>query len=105
MRTFDYLPVETVKAYIPMMEKRGVSKVARSRGFTKLYIQGFDPGATKSSKNLNWEQVRHNYLKRRLAQPSKLFDRKGVPSRYHLSLISWAYSPNPKIRRLHNRSK
>ena len=98
MKTFSYLSPGLVALYVPMMEARGVSKVARDRGFTKLYLQGMNPKETQATKNQTWETKRHNYIKRRLAQPHKLFDRPGVPSRYHLSLISWGYSPSRRIR-------
>ena len=100
MKNFDYLPRETVALFLPQMEKRGVSKVARSRGFTKMYLSGADPKTTQASKNQNWDQKRKNFLKRHLATARPLFDQRGKITRHHLSLIAWGYSPNRRIRAL-----
>ncbi len=98
MKSYDYLKPETVQYYLQDMKRRGVSKVARSVGFTRYYLAGINPRTKKATKNQTWHVKRHNYLKRRLAQPHRLFDSRGVPSRYHLSLISWGYSPSKSIR-------
>ena len=100
MKTYSYLKPETIRLYLNDMKKRGVSKVARSNGFTRLYLQGMNPRTKKATINQTWEQKRHNYIKRRLSQPYKLFDSPGIPSRYHLSLISWGYSPSRSIRKI-----
>lgn len=99
MRSYDYLPVETVAFYLPMMKDRGVSIVSRESGFTKMYLSGKDPKTEKVSSRQTWHQKRHNYIKRRLGNRYYLFDTDGKPSRYHLSLISWGYSPSKKIRK------
>lgn len=63
-----WLPLEVVDRYVPAMRAQGVSAVARSkRGFLTAYRQagGHEP----------------------------LYDTAGRPTRRHLALIAWAYSP------------
>jgi len=99
MRRFDYLPRSTVKKFLPEMKKRGVSKVARTRGFTKIYLARENPKLIMATKNQSWDEKRHNFLKRQLASNNRLFDANGDPTRFHLALIAWAYSPSQKIRK------
>ena len=94
---FEYLSPKTVQKYLPMMIDQNVSIVARRRGFTKKYLNGFNPFEAKASRNTNWNTKRRNYIKRRIARPFKLYNSDGTPTRYHLSLISWAYSPDRKL--------
>lgn len=98
MRSFDYLSRAKVRKYLPDMKKRGVSKVARARGFTKIYLSGENPRLLMATPNQTWHLKRHNFLKRQLASNNRLYDANGEPSRFHLALIAWAYSPSPKIR-------
>lgn len=99
MRRFDYLSRAKVKKFLPEMKKRGVSKVARKNGFTKIYLSGENPKLIMATKNQSWDEKRHNFLKRQLASNNRLFDANGNPSRFHLALIAWAYSPSQKIRK------
>ena len=94
---FQYLSPRIVRKYLPMMQDQKVSIVSRRRGFTKKYLFGFNPYNEQASKNTSWNDKRRNYLKRRLARPFKLYNVDGTPTRYHLSLISWAYSPDSKL--------
>jgi hypothetical protein len=94
-----------VIAYLPLMEKFGVSKVARGlqkstatkQGFTEVFLSGKSLFG-QATKNESWTQRRKNYLKRHLkgGKRTPLYNLDGSPSRYHLSLIAWAYSPDPK---------
>jgi hypothetical protein len=92
----NYLPLSTIKRYVPKMEAQGVSVVARSpRGFLTAYrrVQG-DPRKLPSY----WKAKREAFLARHMAQviyrDEPLFDDKGRPTRRHLALIAWAYSPH-----------
>lgn len=89
------LPLELVEAFVPLAEKERVSEVARSpRGFLTHYrwAQGklTDP---------EWISRRRAFIARHMAQVTMrrepLFDARGRPSRRHLALIMWAYSPTP----------
>lgn len=71
-----FLSLSTVKKYEPLAKASGVSKVARS------------PDA--------WLSKREAFISRHMAQMKderKFID--GKPTRRHLALIMWAYSPVP----------
>lgn len=89
-----FLPLSVVEKYEPLAEELGVSSVARSqRGFLTAYKRA------KTSGNLSpeWHAKREAFIKRHMAQVAMrnedLFDEDGNPSRRHLALIMWAYSP------------
>jgi len=96
------LPLSVVESFIPEMKKRGVSEVARSpRGFIQAYRRA---GGSIARIDPEWQSRRENFIKRHMAQVTMrdepLFDDKGAPTRRHLALIAWAYSPTPsRIRR------
>lgn len=79
----------------PMAKAMGVSEVARSR-------RGFFPqfkavGGRFAQLDPWWRNRRNNFVRRHMAQVKahgeKLVDSKGRPTRRHLALIMWAYSP------------
>tara|TARA_R100000231_G_scaffold137798_1_gene114791 strand:+ start:2986 stop:3357 length:372 start_codon:yes stop_codon:yes gene_type:complete len=94
-----------VIAYLPMIDKFGVSKVARgiqkstatNQGFTQVFLTGKSL-SSKATKNETWDERRENYLKRHLkaGRQTPLYNIDGSPSRFHLSLIAWAFSPDTK---------
>ena len=94
-----------VIAYLPMIDKLGVSRVARglqkstttNQGFTQVFLSGVSL-SSRATKNETWNQRRENYLKRHLkgGKRTPLYNLDGSPSRYHLSLIAWAFSPDQK---------
>lgn len=95
-----FLSVATIKKYIPLMEVKDVSEVARSpRGFLTAYL-----AAKGNLKKLGpeWIQKREAFIARHLAQvvnrDEQLFDAVDLPTRRHLALIAWAYSPSPRLR-------
>jgi hypothetical protein len=93
---FRYLPLDVIDRWIELMESEGVSKVARSRrGFLAAYEKaGGDPAALSPW----WRQRRDNFVARHMAQAKANDERlwvDGLPSRRHLALIAWAYSPTP----------
>lgn len=76
------------------MQAQGVSVVARSpRGFLTAYRQA---GGDPERLSPYWRNRRENFLKRHLAQvraQGEPLYRDGKPTRRHLALIAWAYSP------------
>ena len=95
------LPLSAIEPFVPMMEKRGVSEVARSpRGFLTAYREaGGDLSRMGSDPKFgqDWRRRRENFIKRHMGQiRSKGEDlwRYGNPSRRHLALIAWAYTPD-----------
>ena len=93
-----FLPLKVIELWIPTMEAKRVSEVARSqRGFLTAY-----KNANGKPKDLDvyWTRRREGFIARHMAQvvanDEKLFDDHGNPSRRHLALIAWAYSPTPE---------
>ena len=92
---FPYLTLDEIEPWVPFMAALGVSEVARSQdGFLPAYRRaGGSPKALPEA----WRRKREGFIKRHMAQVLKrdeaLFDKKGMPTRRHLALIAWAYSP------------
>lgn len=89
-----FLPLATIKRYEIQAKKRGVSEVARGpSGFLPAYKRA------KSAAKLpdDWKAKREGFIARHMAQVEDrnepLWDIDGRPSRRHLALIMWAYSP------------
>jgi len=120
MTRFKWLPLDDVVRSIPVMDKYNVSRVARGlddseqtkEGFIEAYI------AVKGDKNKmmtritgrmrkgqeveTWADRRNQFVARHLKQMrqgdtySNGWLPSGEPTRRHLALIAWAYSPSPK---------
>ncbi len=91
-----YLPLSVIKPLEKEMKERGVSEVARSpRGFLTAYR---DAGGRENRLSDWWQNRRDNFVDRHMAQVKKrnekLWDDDGRPSRRHLALIAWAYTPD-----------
>lgn len=86
------LPLATVVRFEPLARAQGVSKVARGpRGFLTAFKQGrLDDW---------WCKRRAGFVKRHTAQLRRnrepLWTSAGTPTRRHLALIMWAYTPVP----------
>jgi hypothetical protein len=105
-----WLPLSLCESLENYACQRGVSVIARSgRGFLTAYkivsgepaMLGRDPYNKK-----HWTEVRRLYINRNLGSATKNREKMWIthngheaPSRRHLALIMWAYSPTP--RRLH----
>ncbi len=113
MRNYKWMKLDDVKRSIPAMDRQGVSKVARgveqssqtNEGWVQAYI------ATGGSENKmaqrltgrndreTWKDRRMQFLSRHLAKVRKENEplwRNGEPSRRHLALIAWGYTPTLK---------
>ncbi len=88
-RPYAWLELNEILPFIPDMKAEGVSKVARStRGFLTAY--------RNDEIDDWWVQRRQNFIRRHMAQVKKRNEplwEKGHPTRRHLALIAWAYSP------------
>jgi len=88
---------KVIEKFIPMMERRGVSEIARSpRGFLTAYLNADgDP----KKMHPDWLAKRDGFIARHMAQVIRnyeyLYDTSGSPTRRHLALIAWAYTPEP----------
>lgn len=83
-------------AWEQLAEVRGVSEVARSsRGFLSQY----KAAGSEARMSPYWRRRRAGFVARHMAQLSDarepLFDEDGLPTRRHLALIMWAYTPTP----------
>lgn len=93
--SYAYLPLSVVKRYEPLARQLGVSRVARSpRGFLTAYKRAKGNPDRLSDA---WDRKREGFIKRHMAQlidrGEPLVDEDGEPTRRHLALIMWAYSP------------
>ena len=89
-----FLPLSTIKRYESLARKRKVSEVARGAGgFLPAYKRA---GAATALPDY-WRSKREGFIARHMAQVEErnepLWDLDGRPSRRHLALIMWAYSP------------
>lgn len=90
------LSLRQIDRWLPLMRQWGVSEVARSqRGFLAAYRRaGGDIGRMSEA----WQRKRLAFLERHLAQVKQRGEplwRDGLPTRRHLALVAWAYSPTP----------
>ncbi|MFA5053242.1 MAG: hypothetical protein WC565_04250 [Parcubacteria group bacterium] len=96
---YSYLSLGNVLAWESEAARRGVSEVARSnRGFLRAY----ETAGSARALSPEWRAKREGFIARHMAQASNepWFDAKGRPTRRHLALIMWAYSPQPsRLRR------
>lgn len=88
------MKLSAVRKFEKQAAEQGVSKVARSdRGFLTAYKRG--------DLDEWWCRRRAAFVKRHMAQVRKrkepLFDKDGKPTRRHLALIMWAYSPSRRV--------
>ena len=95
--THRALPLAEVLRWRQEAARRGVSEVARGPG-------GFLPAYEAAGGSLGrmspwWRARREAFLARHLAQVAahheRLFESDGLPTRRHLALVMWAYSPAP----------
>lgn len=99
-----WLDFHEIDPFLALAEELDVSAVARGPGgFLEVYRdnQG-DPNVLETvyySDTLNWADRRDNFVKRHMAQAKKNkeeFWKDGRPTRRHLALIMWAYTPELK---------
>ena len=113
MKDYSWLSLREVEKFEPLMERKGVSKVARGVQSSKQTREGFMEAyrAVNGSKSKMasrrtgygdqyWDERRHGFISRHIKQMKK--DKhssgwmpNGEPTRRHLGLIAWAYSPTP----------
>jgi hypothetical protein len=110
MRDLKWLSLNDVKKSIPAMDRQGVSKVARGvdpssqtkEGWVQAYIAtGGNPVAmsqrlTGRNDHETWKDRRKQFLARHLEKVRRDNEplwRNGEPTRRHLALVAWGYSP------------
>lgn len=99
---YPLLKKNTVTRLLPLIDEQGVSLV--SRGFSPSnqtdggFLGAFYNGKIKqmATKNQTWLQRREGFIKRHWRDGRRLYKEDGSPTRLHLALIAWAYSPDVK---------
>jgi hypothetical protein len=98
-----WLPLRLIHPAVPVMEAKGVSEVARSgEGFLTAYeeARGDPRRLGRSPHGEPWTARRNAFLARHYAQVvehgESLWDAHGEPSRRHLALVAWAWTPDRK---------
>lgn len=101
--TYAWMPLEAVLPFVPAMRAEAVSEVARSpRGFLTAYKRsGGDRNrmGTDSYSGQDWRTKRDGFVARHWAQIKKRGEplwSYGEPTRRHLALIAWAFTPDPQ---------
>jgi hypothetical protein len=99
---FPLLKKNTVTRLLPLIDEQGVSLV--SRGFSPSnqtdggFLGAFYNGKLKqlATKNQTWLERRTGFIKRHWREGRRLYKEDGSPTRLHLALVAWAYSPDVK---------
>lgn len=89
----QWMPVDLMNEFVALAKRQGVSKVARGPG-------GFVPTYRAAGRPQNmseaWVSKRRGFIARHVAQGQKEgWWKNGHPTRRHLALIMWAYTPTP----------
>ena len=96
--TYPFLPLSTIDRFVRLAARLKVSTVARGpKGFLTAYRAA---GGNPSRLSAYWRRKREGFIARHMAQAidrhESLFVAGGAPSRRHLALIMWAYSPDER---------
>lgn len=97
---YAWLTPDEIQPALATMVTRRVSLVARSRsGFLHRYLRVSRDRLGNSPRGEPWVRRRENFVKRHMAQVRQrgesLWEENGQPTRRHLALIAWAYTPTP----------
>ncbi len=100
---YPFLRRSIVIRMLPTIDRYKVSLVARGKrkskqtekGFTQVFLNGNSLDAL-ATKNSSWLEHRENFISRHLKGSGKMWKKNGYPTRKHLALISWGYSPTPQ---------
>ena len=113
---FKFLDYNTIKKFFKLAEYYKISEIARGKkkagttdkGFLEIYKNIKDPEKLKdipvkkdNPSGSNWYKTRENRLKAKIGQMKNMkldyFEKdgkfKGLPTKMHVILIMWAYTP------------
>lgn len=100
---YPFLRRSTVIRALPEIDRRKVSLVARGKRRSRQTKKGFlqvwlkkESLDTLATKNTSWSERRNGFIKRHLKGRGALWLRNGSPSKKHLALVAWGYSPDAK---------
>jgi hypothetical protein len=87
------MTVAQMEKFVPLARSQKVSLVARSRrGFVAAYRRAGTPSRMSDA----WVKKREGFIARHVAQGRlEGWWQNGYPTRRHLALIMWAYTPTP----------
>lgn len=114
---FGYLPLDTVHAFQDQAEEQGVLKGKGPKGVSFIDVYEEAEGDLKKLRikkvdggDVTWDVHRNRNLKPLVAKLNAdnlpLYTSKGQPSKEHLGLIVWAYSPEPaKVKKIASAAK
>ena len=98
---YPLLQRATVAKMLPLMDVQNVSLAARGRtpsatpqGFTEAFFN--DALDNMATSRTTYRERRKGYISRAYTAKTRLYTAAGDPTRAHLSLIAWAYSPDPQ---------
>lgn len=116
MPEYRWMTLKAVEKAVPAMEAEDVSEVARGDTPSTVTKEGFVEAyrATKGSPakmkkrpattGTSWAKRRQEFIGRHMGQIREngepLFRDGGIPTRRHLGLIAWAYTPPEAVARL-----
>jgi len=99
---FPLLERSTVVRFLPLMDSQGVSLVSRGLKSSTQTDGGF-LGAffdrrldNLATKNQTWRQRRRGFILRNWREGRRLYKDDGSPTRLHLALVAWGFSPDVK---------
>jgi len=90
---YPWLALDEIAEWEDVADALGVSEVARGRsGFLPQYKRA---GGDPSMLSEKWIRKRNGFVARHMAQmeDEDWYEEDGIPTRRHLALIMWAYSP------------
>ena len=98
---YPLLKRATVAKMLPLMDAQNVSIAARGRipsatpqGFTEAFFN--DALDNMATSQTTYRDRRRGYISRAYTGKTRLYTAAGDPTRAHLALIAWAYSPDPQ---------
>ena len=100
-RAYAWLDLDVTERVATEARRQGVSEVAAGpKGFLAAYRRagGERTAVGYYSATQSWETRRRNFIARHMAQVrvrNEPLWRDGAPTRRHLALAVWAYSPTP----------
>lgn len=97
---YPFLSRQTVTRLLPLIDEKRVSLVSRgiAKGATpKGFLQAFydDELDEMATTRTTYRERRQGFIKRHNRPTARLWEPDGTPSRLHLALVSWAFSPEP----------
>lgn len=91
---YEYIDYNIIKKFIPLVKKRNL-KNEIDFSFLKNYKKyKVDYLENQKINNTNWRSLRNNFIKNILNNTETFYDSNNLPTKEHLKLIMWGYTPN-----------